>query len=183
MNTAVNDVNITEDMVNETILNTWDSFLLSFKSPCSSYLAKNLVILNSDNYTTFLLNDLIFVTPGDASKESALRFIELSTRYTAKKNLLKTLKHSIIVINAELYDTKDDSELTKNQTSETKWSWIASVFASEHINLPHNLQVAVIPSSLTATTVCSISFSNKSNFSSIFRSWVFLLPHLPKQHL
>ena len=38
----------------------------------------------------------------------------------AKKDLLKTLKHSIIVINAELNDTKDDSELTKNQTSETK---------------------------------------------------------------
>ena len=76
--------------------------------------------MNSNNYTRFVLNDLIFVTPGDASKESALRFIELSTRYTAKKDLLKTLKHSIIVINTELNDTKDDSELTKNQTSETK---------------------------------------------------------------
>ena len=76
--------------------------------------------MNSNSYTTFILNDLIFVTPGDASKESALRFIELSTRYTAKKDLLETLKHSIIVTNAGLNEAKDDSELTKNQTPETK---------------------------------------------------------------
>ena len=76
--------------------------------------------MNSNNYTRFVLNDLIFVTPGDASEESAPRFIELPNKIYCKDDLLKTLKHSIIVINAELYDTKDDSELTKNQTSETK---------------------------------------------------------------
>ena len=60
---------------------------------------------------------MIFVTPGDASEESAPRFIELPNKIYCKDDLLKTLKHSIIVVTDELNDTKGDSELIKNQTS------------------------------------------------------------------